>query len=39
MNEKNKKLLSKINKDNRKSSLEKIKKKKIRELSLIVLLF
>ena len=39
MNEKNKKLLSKINKDKRKSSLEKIKKKKRRELSLIVLLF
>lgn len=39
MNEKNKKLLSKINKDRRKSSLEKIKKKKRRELTLIVLLF
>ena len=39
MNEKNKKLLSKINKDKRKSSLEKIKKKKRRELSLIILLF
>ena len=31
MNEKNKKLLSKINKDKRKSSLEKIKKKKIKK--------
>lgn len=39
MNKKNKKLLSKINKDQRKSSLEKIKRRRRRELFLIVSLF
>lgn len=39
MNKKNRKLLEKINKDNRRSSLEKIKRKKRREAFYIVTLF
>lgn len=39
MNKKNKKLLEKMNKDNRRSSLEKIKRKKRREVFYIVTLF
>jgi len=39
MNKKNRKLLEKMNKDNRRSSLEKIKRKKRRELIFIVTLF
>lgn len=39
MNRKNKKLLSKMNNEKRRSSLEKIKRKKRRELFLIVTLF
>lgn len=36
MNKKNRKLLEKMNKDNRRSSLEKIKRKKRREVFYIV---
>ena len=39
MNKKNRKLLEKMNKDNRRSSLEKIKRKKRREVLYIVTLF
>ena len=39
MNKKNRKLLEKMNKDNRRSSLEKIKRKKRREVFYIVTLF
>lgn len=39
MNKKNRKLLEKMNKDNRRSSLEKIKRKKKREVFYIVTLF
>lgn len=39
MNKKNRKLLEKMNKDNRRSSLEKIKRKKSREVFYIVTLF
>ena len=39
MNKKNRKLLEKMNKDNRCSSLEKIKRKKRREVFYIVTLF